>query len=93
MNESTKKIPEKEVGTTHKSEELHCLVILNDDYNTFDYVIEALMDICKHDFEQAYQCATITHYKGKCEVKEGSMKYLVPMKRAILDRGIGAIIE
>lgn len=93
MNESTKKIPKEEVETSSKRGKSYCLIILNDDYNTFDHVIETLMDICKHYFEQAYQCAMITHHKGKCEVKEGSMKYLEPMKRAILDRGIGAIIE
>jgi ATP-dependent Clp protease adaptor protein ClpS len=69
------------------------LVVHNDDVNTFDHVIEALIDICSHTFEQAEQCAMIIHLKGKCSVKTGSYKKLVSMKDRILDRGIMATIE
>ncbi len=31
------------------------LVLYNDDYHTFDYVIKALVDICRHTYEQAAQ--------------------------------------
>lgn len=71
----------------------HYLILLNDDYNTVDFVVETLMEVCKHDFEQAYQCALITHHKGKCDVEKGSMAYLRPLKNHILDRGLGATIE
>ncbi len=47
------------------------LVLFNDDYNTFDYVIHTLMEVCGHDAHQAETCATIAHYKGKCVVKKG----------------------
>lgn len=73
--------------------EEHFLILLNDDYNTVDFVVETLVEVCEHDFEQAYQCALITHHKGKCDVKQGSMEYLRPLKNRILDRGVGAIIE
>ena len=33
------------------------LIVHNDDYNTFDWVITCLMKICKHEQEQVTQCA------------------------------------
>ena len=33
------------------------LVVFNDDYNTFDWVIESLIDICGHTMAQGEQCA------------------------------------
>lgn len=69
------------------------LVIYNDSVNTFDWVIKALMEICNHTAEQAEQCSLFIHYKGKYAVKEGSLRKLKPLKDAITDRGINAVIE
>lgn len=55
------------------------LVLFNDDYNTFDFVIETLVEVCGHDFHQAEQCAWIAHYKGKCAVKDGTFNELKPL--------------
>ena len=52
------------------------LVVFNDDVNTFDYVIDTLIDVCKHTAEQAEQCSLIVHYKGKCTVKTGPLDEL-----------------
>ena len=71
----------------------HELVVFNDDVNTFDNVIEALIEICEHTPEQAEQCTLIIHYKGKCTVKEGEFEKLKPMCDSILDRGIQANIQ
>ena len=69
------------------------LIVHNDDVNTFDWVAEALVDICKHTWVQAEQCALIVHEKGKYAVKEGDFDALKPMKDAISERGINATIE
>ena len=69
------------------------LVVFNDDFNTFDHVIESLIKVCKHDTVQAEQCTTLIHYKGKCEVKRGDYEKLEPMCTALLDRGITAEIH
>lgn len=69
------------------------LIIYNDDVNTFDWVIETLIKVCKHTNEQAEQCTIIIHYKGKCSVKEGVFDDLLPMRNAICDRGISAEIH
>ena len=76
----------EEVGTDLDRD----LIVFNDDFNTFDHVIETLVKICKHSAEQAEQCAWIIHYKGKCSVKKGNEISLIPMRNAICDRGISA---
>lgn len=70
--------------------EVFDLVVFNDDVNTFDHVIAALIDVCGHEPHQAEQCTWIIHYKGKCAVKTGSMDELSAMRNAICDRGISA---
>ncbi|MBS1496587.1 MAG: ATP-dependent Clp protease adaptor ClpS [Bacteroidetes bacterium] len=71
----------------------YSLVVWNDDVNTFDWVIETLIDICDHTEIQAEQCAMLIHTKGKYAVKNGSFEILKPKCDAITDRNIGATIE
>ena len=69
------------------------LILYNDDVNTFDHVIDTLVKVCHHTFEQAEQCAIIVHFKGKCDVKSGSYDFLKPLCTALLDAGLSAEIE
>lgn len=71
----------------------HQLVVYNDDVNTFEWVIESLMEICGHTHEQATQCSMFIHFKGKYAVKHGDELKLIPMKDALLERGISAAVE
>jgi len=69
------------------------LIVWNDEVNTFDWVIQALVEICDHTQEQAEQCAMIIHSQGKYAVKHGTYEVLKPMCDAITERGIGATVE
>ncbi len=69
------------------------LIVWNDEVNSFDWVIETLIDVCGHSTEQAEQCAMIIHTKGKYAVKDGSYDFLKPMCDALTERGIGATVE
>lgn len=69
------------------------LLLLNDDVNTFDYVIEVLMKVCHHTLEQAETCAMITHYKGKCSVKSGTYEELEPYYISLLNHHLYAKIQ
>ncbi len=71
----------------------YSIVLYNDDVNTFDWVIDSLIDLCKHTPEQAEQCALLVHFKGKCKVKSGSYNELKPICEALLDRGLSAKLE
>lgn len=73
--------------------DLNEIVLFNDDVNTFDWVIESLIEICEHDPLQAEQCTLLVHYKGKCGVKTGEYSELEPMCTALLERGLSAEIS
>jgi ATP-dependent Clp protease adaptor protein ClpS len=75
------------------AEEPYSLVVWNDEVNSFDWVIQTLVEVCGHSAEQAEQCAMIIHTQGKYGVKQGSYEELKVMREAITDRGIGATIE
>lgn len=72
---------------------LRALVLYNDDVNTFDFVIKTLMEVCEHEHEQAEQCALITHFKGKCNIKNGDYYEVKPMYDEITFRGLTVSIE
>jgi ATP-dependent Clp protease adaptor protein ClpS len=73
--------------------DLHHLIVWNDDVNTFDWVIESLIDVCGHEATQAEQCALIIHHRGKCGVKKGTFDFLRPQAEALINRGISATID
>ena len=83
----------EETDTLTRTEGYCTLIVWNDDVNTFDWVIKALMEVCGHAAEQAEQCAILIDAKGKYAVKEGSYDTLKPQCDAITERGIGATIE
>ena len=73
--------------------ELSQLVVYNDDFNTFDWVIQCFTEILKHSNQQAEQLSLIIHFKGKATVKTASFSELKPQKDALIDRGLSAVIE
>jgi ATP-dependent Clp protease adaptor protein ClpS len=84
---------DEEVGVLTDLGKRYVLVVWNDDVNTFDWVIQTLIEVCGHTPEQAEQCAIIIHFKGKYGVKEGDYDTLKPLCEAICDRMIQATIE
>lgn len=86
-----KVLPIEQIQEEQKN--LQELIVYNDDVNTFEFVIETLIEVCDHTPEQAEQCTLIIHYKGKCAVKSGDYDLLEPMCSEILRRGITASIN
>ena len=80
----------EEVLLEEKVVDQHELVLFNDDVNTFDHVIETLMDVCDHSPQQAEQCSLIVHYKGKCTVKTGEFDDLKRRCTLLLEAGLSA---
>jgi ATP-dependent Clp protease adaptor protein ClpS len=81
---------EEDVAVLEKEDEVYKIILWNDDVNTFDYVIDALVEICEHTLEQAEQCTFLVHYKGKCTVKTGSLEKLKPMHEKLLSRSLSS---
>jgi len=83
----------EDVDISTDVEEPCSLVVWNDEVNTFEWVIETLIEVCGHTHEQAEQCSYFIHYRGKYAVKQGSYEELKPLCDAITERGIGATVE
>ena len=89
----TKRNPDPQDLNNLSSGDQHCLVLHNDDVNTFVYVIDSLVEVCGHDPIQAEQCAFITHHQGKCDIKRGEDNSLKQMKQSLLNRGLVVTID
>jgi ATP-dependent Clp protease adaptor protein ClpS len=75
------------------SEDSYTLWLINDNFNTFDYVIDSLMELCKHSYDQAMQCTLIAHNHGKCDILRGGYAKLKLIAVAMLNRGLTVIIN
>lgn len=69
------------------------VILWNDDVNTFDHVIETLVEVCGHTPQQAEQCALLVHMKGKCQVFSGSLDECVDKKDKLISRTLTATVE
>jgi ATP-dependent Clp protease adaptor protein ClpS len=83
---------EVELQEVIETTDLMDLVVFNDDFNTFEYVIRTLILVCRHSVEQAEQCTWLIHYKGKATVKSGTFGFLKPFRDAVCEAGIDAKI-
>ncbi|RAK65982.1 ATP-dependent Clp protease adaptor ClpS [Hymenobacter edaphi] len=90
MNTNPQIAHDEDVLLLEETTDLRDLVVYNDDINTFDHVIQTLIDVCQHEPMQAEQCTLLIHYKGQCAVKMGTYEELEPLCTAIHDRGISA---
>jgi len=93
MINSDSTLLQPEIDLEETTLQVHRLILHNDNHNTFEWVIETLVEVCKHSVEQAEQCSYIIHSKGKYAVKTAPFNVLKPMKDAITERGINATIE
>ena len=85
--------PQKLGAGASESQNVRMLVLHNDDINTFEYVMESLVEVCEHSNTQAEQCAMIAHYKGKCDIMKGSLSALRKVRAELADRGLKTTIE
>jgi ATP-dependent Clp protease adaptor protein ClpS len=68
-------------------------VILNDDsFNTFDHVIDCLIEICGHNYYQAVQCATITHNAKQCSIFIDTWEMCVDVYEELVKEGLSVMV-
>lgn len=85
--------PKESVAAVTETVSCYTVVLHNDDVNTFEFVIDTLVDVCSHSSVQAEQCAYLVHFKGKCDVKRGTFADLKPIRNELNRRGLTATIE
>lgn len=83
----------EEVQASEVTEKVYSLVLHNDDHNTFDFVIQTLIEVCDHEPLQAEQCTYLVHFKGKCDVMTDTFNNLKPFRSQLLGRGLTATID
>ena len=64
------------------------LILYNDNVNSFEWVIESLIEVCNHNVFQAEQCALLVHKTGKCNIKTGNKLELVSYRKELNKRGL-----
>lgn len=69
------------------------LIVYNDEYNTFDWVIQCFVEVLNHTVEQSEQLSLMIHFKGKAIVKTGQFEKLNKRRRQLVDRGLNAVVE
>lgn len=82
-----------EANTNNLTSNEYELVLFNDDFNTFEYVIDALIEICNLESLQAEQITLTVHLKGKCGVISGDFTSLKPMFNALSLKGLTVEIQ
>lgn len=89
---STKRKIQEEIDVLEQETNQFEIVLFNDEVNTFDFVIDSLIEVCEHTLEQAEQCTLLVHYKGKCTVKTGEYNDLKSRCSKLLSKGLSAEI-
>ncbi len=69
------------------------LVVINDDYNTFEHVIKCLQEICKLPYEKASEYTLQIHLEGESIVLKDKKSVLHPACESLNENGLTAEIR
>lgn len=71
----------------------HQLILWNDDYNTFEHVIDCLVKHLQYTPYQAEKIAWTVHNEGKCAILEGSINELEIYRKLLKSEGLTVSVE
>ncbi|MFC2090125.1 ATP-dependent Clp protease adaptor ClpS [Bacteroidota bacterium] len=92
MDSNFSSVPNKRESENNDSGNYSVLILHNDDFNSFEFVMKTLEEVCNHSSTQAEQCAVLTHYKGKCEIMSGALEKMRPISKTLISRGLTVTI-
>jgi ATP-dependent Clp protease adaptor protein ClpS len=84
---------EEDIDRILDEEDPWAVIVWNDDVNTFDHVIKALIEILNHSRPMAEQLAQRVHHAGKAVVAVRPQEEAVAAARRFQDRHIWATVE
>ena len=84
---------ENDIESILDVEDPWAVMVWNDDVNTFDHVIKALIEILNHSRPRAEQLALRVHNTGKAVVAVRPKEEAVTAARRFQDRSIWATVE
>ena len=76
-----------------RSRNKYIVELHNDDFNTFEHVIQTLREVCGHNYFQATQCAHIVHNNGMCVVFEDKQELCIQIYNDLRDLGLTVKIK
>lgn len=79
--------------TEHTGFGSHQVVLYNDNVNTFDHVIDCLIQICNHTIEIARQIALEAHQEGRSIAYVGSHDECLDRKIKLQNEGLTVYVE
>jgi len=71
----------------------YIVMLHNDNYNSFDWVIECMMKICGHEYEASSQIAHLVHFTGKCDVKRGNKEEMTKIYEKLKSANLTVTLE
>jgi len=69
------------------------IILHNDSKNTYDHVIDTLMEGCGYNEIQATQCALITHNAKKCVIYQDTFDSCKPVYEFLNNNGLTVTIK
>ena len=89
----TPTIPLDDLDTLFGLDELWAVIVWNDDVNTFQHVIKALVEILHHTLERAESLTAQVHNTGKAMVAARPKEEAFAVVQAFHRRGIQATMD
>jgi len=86
-------IPLDDLDTIFDIDDLWAVIVWNDDVNTFQHVIKALIEILQHTLERAESLTSQVHTAGKAMVALRPKDEALAAVHAFHRRGIQATLE
>lgn len=74
-------------------ENKYVVIVWNDDFNTFEHVIDCLIKYCGHHQQQAEQCTYLIHFKGSCDVKRGKKEKMEKIYNTLIKCQLTCTLE
>lgn len=71
----------------------YCVILHNDDINSFEHVINCLIKICNKTSKQAQSIAFTVHNNGKCEVMVGDKTEMTKISNQLNIRRLTSSVE
>lgn len=71
----------------------YVLVLHNDDHNTFEWVIQTLMELVDYNFDEAARAAQLVHTRGKVAVVSGSYEEMADLHESFGRRDLTTSVE
>jgi ATP-dependent Clp protease adaptor protein ClpS len=79
------------VGTDEETDKNGVVIVHNDDWNTFEHVINCFVSLCGHTVDEAGTHAWAIHKEGKSTVKEGSRAKMTQLANELRVQGLKAV--